>query len=137
MRGEILVEDDVYRKTGLHMVAWRETGRCVLYQMQGVVTTRGYACSKQQGYRPRFTLGQLEVLFDEVWEDELEVGPRVELADAFRPHAAKVLELDAKGDFERCLQDNRHKGLCDLVRRYYGWVKPATGTTRPRRSVGS
>ena len=47
-RGEILVEGDLYRKTGLHMEAWRETGRCVLYQTQGVVTTRGYACGTQR-----------------------------------------------------------------------------------------
>jgi len=37
-----------------HMEAWRETGRCVLYQMQGVVTTRSYVCAGEQ--RPRFTL---------------------------------------------------------------------------------
>jgi hypothetical protein len=51
-----------------------------------------------QDYRPRFTLDQLETLFDEVWEAELEVGPRVELVEAFRPCAAMVLELDAKGE---------------------------------------
>ena len=61
MRGEVLLDDDLYRKTGLHAEAWRETGRCVRYQMQGVLTSR----NRGHDGRPRFTLDKLEVVFDE------------------------------------------------------------------------
>ena len=119
------MDDDLYRKTGLHAEAWRETGKCVLYHMQGCLTTRSYIGSgrsdRRQDSRPRFTLDQLETLYDEVWEAEHEVGPRVELVEAFAPHAAKVAELEAKGDLANSLKQNRCTALTDLVRRFWGW----------------
>ena len=100
-------------------------GKCVLYQMQGCLTTRSYIGSSRsdgrQDSRPRFTLDQLETLYDEVWEAEHEVGPRVELVEAFSPHAAKVAELEAKGDLANSLKQNRCAALTDLVRRFWGW----------------
>jgi hypothetical protein len=35
-----MLDDELYRKTGLHAEAFRETGRCVLYQLQKVALTR-------------------------------------------------------------------------------------------------
>jgi hypothetical protein len=121
LRGEVLPDDDLYRKTGLHAEAFRETGRCVLYQLQKVVTTRnkGLADNEQ---RPRFTLDQLETLFDECWEEELELGPRTQLVEAFLPFADKVAELREPGELERCLRENNSRGLRDVTQRYYGWL---------------
>ena len=73
LRGAVLVEDDLYRKTGLHPEAWRDTGKCVLYQMQKVMTTRDKGLDSSS-LRERFTLDQLEVLFDEAWEEDVGDG---------------------------------------------------------------
>jgi len=99
LRGEVLLDDDLYRKTGLHAEAWRDTGRCALYQTHGVLTSR----SRGHDPRPRFTLDQLEVVFDERWEEEVDVGRRAELVEVFGSYREKVLELDATGQLAEVL----------------------------------
>jgi hypothetical protein len=103
LRGAVVADDYMYRKTGLHIDSWRDTGMCALYGLQQACTYRpkhgdeyGYETSK-----PRFELDELMTIFDEFWEEQREAGPRQELVDEFMPFAAKLAKKDAEAEFYR------------------------------------
>lgn len=139
LRGDVLLEDDLYRKTGLHVEAFRTTGRCVLYQLREVITSRSRVRGADE-QRPRFELDELEAIFDECWEEEFEVGPNPRTVEAFGPVAAQFLELDAEGDLVRRLSE-WHNG-CDklraVIQRFYGWMHGGweAKVARVRRLLG-
>jgi 5-methylcytosine-specific restriction endonuclease McrA len=72
--------------------------------------------------RERFTLGQLETLFDEVWEGQCELGPRLQLLEHFRGFEAKLADKSVEELTECIKTSNRPRGLRPLVNRFFGWL---------------
>ena len=146
LRGEVIADDDLYRKSGLHIASWKDTGMCVLYGLQQACTHRPHDGLVE---KPRFEIDELMTIFDEVWEEERGLGPRQELVDHFMPFAAKLAKKDADARFlqhhgklddakkqslEVSIATDRPKGLRVLATRYYG-SRSMEG--RPRGSAGS
>ena len=103
LRGAVVADDDMYRKTGLHIDSWKDSGLCVLYGLQQACTYRQFSRDEdgECDRKPRYELDELAVVFDEVWEEEREMGPRHDLVDEFMPFAAKLAKKDAEADFYR------------------------------------
>jgi len=70
-------------------------------------------------------------MFDEAWEEELELGPRTQLVEAFLPFAGKIAEL-APGELEHYLRENNCRGLRDVTQRFYGWLGSRWGEKAQR-----
>jgi len=95
LRGVVLADDDMYRKTGLHIDSWRDTGMCVHYGLQQARTYRPWN-DGERALKPRYEIDELRTIFDEVWEEEREAGPRQELVDDFIKFAANFMNLTTK-----------------------------------------
>jgi hypothetical protein len=127
LRGEVLLDDELVRKTGLLPEAWLSTGRCTLFQMQKVVTCRRKQHTTEE---ERFTLDELEAIFDEAWELELEhdtgsrPGAHPNLYEAFLPFADLLGSTDPGALEEALKHDNSPcRELRKVIQRFFGWQR--------------
>ena len=90
----------------------------MLYGLRQACTYRPFTCDEdgecERDRMPRYEPDELAVVFDEVWEEERQAGPRQDLVDEFMKFAAKLAKKEADAAVCRALGDH-------VKRRSWAW----------------